>query len=295
MPLLQVLSQSQDVSSAQLTGRGGTCVGQHRRLPAAQVCVKPDLCIDWILQAVIKRNTSQDQRLNEYLDISSIYTFIHIHIYIYTHYLYLMFLGFFQPQGFNSATILLHAKKTQVFLGGPLPQRGTPIGAVDMAAAGEIYVMTGNSKREHRVSVHLRQRLACDFSVGKYGFYTLSKKQLGPWMSWENMNYMIILKLCWCFMFLILPDGCPALTEEGTKEAALDPLMICACPWVHGALAWTGEANAWGKRVGQWTGPLWRCMPVYAIDFFVQFCATMIFCFERWFAFVVGITYWDTL
>lgn len=37
-------------------------------------------------------------------------------------------------------------------------------------------MMTGNSKPEHRVSVHLRQRLACDFSVGKYGSIHFRKK-----------------------------------------------------------------------------------------------------------------------
>ena len=47
-------------------------------------------------------------------------------------------------------------------------------------------------------------------------------------------------------MFLTLPDGCPALTEEGTKEAALDPLMIFACPWHWlGQVKKTLEESVW--------------------------------------------------
>lgn len=182
MPLLQVLSQSQDVEkSAQLTGRGGTGVGQHRRLPAAQVCVKPDLCIDWILQAVIKRNRSQDQRLNEYLDISSIYTFIHI--YIYTPYLYLMFLGFFQPQGFNSATsCFMPTKKRRCSLVGLCLSGETSDRSRGWAAPLAVFAWWQATQ-----SPNIVYQCTCgsvwhvDFSVGKYGSIHFLKKKLGPW------------------------------------------------------------------------------------------------------------------
>ena len=157
-----------------------------------------------------------------------------------------MFLGFFQPQGFNSATSCFRCSLVGRYLSGCSDW------SRDRQLRWRICVMmTGNSKPEHRVSVHLRQRLACDFSAGKHGSIHFLKTRTV--MSWENMNYMIILKLCWCFMFLILPDGCPALTEEGTKEAALDPLMICACSW-H----WRIGLDRWSKRLRKACGTMGR-------------------------------------
>lgn len=104
--------------------------------------------------------------------MSSIYTFIH---------LYTLFIsdvsGLFSATGFQQCYHPASCKKNA----------GVPWWAVTSAgnsdrsrrygnSAGEIYVMTGNSKPEHRVSVHLRQRLACDFFCWKiWILYTFEK------------------------------------------------------------------------------------------------------------------------
>lgn len=264
--------------SAQLTGRGGTCVGQHRRLPAAQVCVKPDLFIDWILQAVIKRNTSQDQRLNEYLGVSSIYTFIHkyIYLYIYIYTVYTLFISDVSGQLSHRVSTVLHPVSCKKNAGVPwwaVTSAGNSDRSRGRAAPLAVFAWWWQATQ----SPNIVYQCTCGsvwhviFLLENMDLYTFEKKTRTV-MSWENMNYMIIFKLCWCFMFLILPDGCPALTEEGTKEAAkgsIDDLrMSMALAHWLGQVKQTLEESVWDNGQAPF-GDVCQCMLWISLCYFV--------------------------
>lgn len=271
MPLLQVLSQSQDVSSAQLTGRGGTCVGQHRRLPAAQVCVKPDLCIDWILQAVIKRNTSQDQRLNEYLDISSIYTFIHIHIYIYT-----LFIsdvsGLFSATGFQQCYHPASCKKNA----------GVPWWAVTSAGNSDRSRRYGSCWRNLRDDRQLKARTSCisapAAASGMWFFcwkiwilYTFEKttRTVDVMREYELYDYIKTLLM---FYVSHIARWLPCIDwrgYQGGRVRSIDDMRMSMGPWRIGL-------DRWSKRLRKACGTMDRPpLEMYASVCYWFLCAIL--------------------
>lgn len=73
-------------------------------------------------------------------------------------------------------------------------------------------------------------------------------------------------------MFLILPDGCPALTEEGTKEAAkgsIDDLrMSMALAHWLGQVKQTLEESVWDNGQAPF-GDVCQCMLLISLCLFV--------------------------